>query len=406
MALLDVVQLYRLIGDTKLVENQFEGEIQLTTQSIDAITAADNSQFGRFESIDVNGDDIDLQHDSLCNYENEKAIITFRVSSKSAERFYKSIDDLLASCLLIKEGSLPNSFYIVEDDLYYDKQSNTKNKQIEKIKNLCLLIEKLTELAHYHDKKNPCEAKLVFVPTDTDKNKPIVIAPNLEKSMLSNGIKDLSVLTELTDTKAKQSTHYNEKMNVLVSTLSEFLQNTSSSKLAFQKLINSWSEFLELYNNNIATYLSGFAFHKAKKEIAEAEVKLAEQLANITSDITGKLFSIPVSLAAVVTIASNKTNSFTDYILLFGLILMAAIIIGIVDNQSSRLSVITQAKDLLEKSFEGKKNEYPNDLNDAISEMNKTLDSNITKAKKWLKIFIFLGITPFYLGLFFLSFKS
>jgi hypothetical protein len=173
--------------------------------------------------------------------------------------------------------------------------------------------------------------------------------------------------------------------------------------MAFSKLVKEWDNFLYTYKKNLETYLSGFAFHKAKREVAEAEVEIASQFSKIVGDITGKLFAIPLSFAAV--IAFSKATDTLDKALVFvGLLISSLIIYGVVSNQKRQLERITHAKDIVLGSFRGNADIYPADLSDAITNMKDNLDKNESKLNSTLGYFMFLAWVPviFILGIIFI----
>ncbi|MCT7041785.1 hypothetical protein M1717_26490, partial [Salmonella enterica subsp. enterica serovar Pomona] len=56
------------------------------------------------------------------------------------------------------------------------------------------------------------------------------------------------------------------------------------------------------YDNNLSVYLSGFNFHKARKDVAAAELDFSEKTAKTISDLTAKILTIPLSLLAAIGI--------------------------------------------------------------------------------------------------------
>ncbi|KFK60828.1 hypothetical protein JS84_24840 [Vibrio vulnificus] len=98
---------------------------------------------------------------------------------------------------------------------------------------------------------------------------PIVLSVSISENLLSKDI-NFSLLNELTSAESELNMHYSDKLSVFYASLHEFLGGGYAPDEAFNKLIDSWGAFVALYQNNLSTYLSGFSFHKAKKEVAEA----------------------------------------------------------------------------------------------------------------------------------------
>lgn len=156
-------------------------------------------------------------------------------------------------------------------------------------------------------------------------------------------------------------------------------------------------EFAAIFVKNLDTYLSGFAFHKAKREVAEAELKIADEFSKIIIDITGKLLGIPISLAAAIAI-TKSTSAFECLIIVAGLGLATLIFSGTVGNQQRQLKRIIHAKNVVFNALEGKQEIYPAELKSAISEMKSGLDNNESKLRWLLWLFRCLSWAPFIVG--------
>ncbi|MDP1097763.1 hypothetical protein Q6288_27140, partial [Klebsiella quasipneumoniae] len=87
----------------------------------------------------------------------------------------------------------------------------------------------------------------------------------------------------------------------------------------FQQLIEHWTDFRLAYDNNLSVYLSGFNFHKARKDVAAAELDFSEKTSKTISDLTAKILAIPLSLLAAIGIW--KLNDLTEqFVALTGII--------------------------------------------------------------------------------------
>ena len=404
MSLLNVVDLYREV-DCPPIENQiFHGELPMTPANLELIKLVfdECDGYGRFNEADQDGNDI---VDDLSAAVNDHGAVTFqyRLFDNKAEKFYLTAEDILENCNKIKGGKLPDNFYLIAENIYHSVNESDEvnnDKIINQLNSICLLIRCLFKLAHYHDNKViDRKNELVFLSSNGDVASPVILDIKLCKEMLSADLSDISLISSLLTEDAKLGAHYRAKLNVFSSSLLEFVKSGDSPADSFQKLTNNWGKFAEVYQRNLGTYLSGFAFHKAKKEVAEAEIKLAEQLANITSDITSKVFAIPISFAAITVMLVKKDGIWADASIVGGLLLAAIIIVGIVDNQRAKLQVVELSKDLLSTALEGKQAEYPEDLVKAISDMESSLTKNVDKAKKWLTRFEYFSLVPLYIGI-------
>ena len=157
---------------------------------------------------------------------------------------------------------------------------------------------------------------------------------------------------------------------------------------AFNKLIDSWGAFVALYQNNLSTYLSGFSFHKAKKEVAEAEIELSEKLTNLTSFIVFKLFSVPASVMALAAIMQKgQLDALVFVLLVIGVIVTILLMFGLLKSQKNKYESLEKAKDLVFSSIDGKEAEYPDELNTEIIAMKNRLNSHFKSTSKWLRYY-------------------
>lgn len=168
-------------------------------------------------------------------------------------------------------------------------------------------------------------------------------------------------------------------------------------------MVTHWKNFVAEYHRDLGTYLSGFAFHKAKTEVAEAQLKIADEFSKVLTDITGKLLGIPVTLA--VALAIPRADSLLERcLLLIGILIGSVIMHQTVANQQRQFRRIVNAKNLVIGAIEGKKNTYPSDLVKEIEKLNTDLDADekglwrclkFFKALSWLPLLISVGVLAY-----------
>lgn len=400
MSLRDVVTIYRACNRPQLRSSIFEGAFTVSDEnrvSFDALRIAtsteSNNGYGRLKRATAsNGDD--LLDNSRELVEGEIISVSYRLASSSSEKFYNDLPSLLASPIRM-ELKLPASFYILDKDIFFSSDSdNQESPEIHQLQKICTLIQSLSKLAHYHDKKIiDDQSKLVFLSTEDKTPHPVVLDIELTDDIMHANLDDLSLLTSILSSDAVLDPHYQPRKSILYSSIYEFVKGMEP-KAAFKKLSENWAAFAEIYQNNLGTYLSGFAFHKVRKEIAEAEIKIAEQLSKITSELIGKLFSIPVSLAAIVAMLHKDSSLLISMFLVLGLLIAAILVVGVIINQLAQLDSVNHSKKMMDQSFEGNKNNYPEKLKKDIDDMSKRLNSNIKIARHWLTFYRVLAWLP------------
>ncbi|OZY84533.1 hypothetical protein CBP51_15165 [Cellvibrio mixtus] len=397
MSLFSVVQLYRFLESPRFDADTIHGEANylLAKPYLDAVVA---SGFGRFEEIIVDGEDVDCN--SLPD-QGDKLSFEFKCVHETSENFHENLDDFLAADPRIVRGELPAEFFLVQENFY--SKDMYKPDLIQSLYSLCEFIKCLSGLALYHDAKNGF--KLVFVPTNSKGgSKSIVLETVLSRDLLlSVGALDCSLLRGLDDG-AKTDPHYSEKIGVFGVTLTELYEKCSDNQKFFDYLVRNWSAFLVSYHNNLAVYLSGFAFHKAKKEVAQAEFDLASQFSKVIGDITAKLLGIPVSFAAVL-IMLKSTDELEMISVLVSLLLFGVVMRGVLKNQYRHLERILHARDIVIGSFEGKRSDYPNDLSLAIDSMSSALKNDEIAILKQLRFLSLISWGPLVLAILLLCYR-
>lgn len=294
----------------------------------------------------------------------------------------------------LARGEYPEDFYLIEEDYYTGDEEVPEN--VSTLRVICRFISYLKKLAPYSGQMGPRgHLGLMFVQPANDAPKPPVVIETLVDNEL---LADASALNprlaeELASSEPSTDPHYNSRIGVFGVTLSEFINKRPVEVSSFRYLVKHWGEFVGAYNNDLATYLSGFAFHKAKREVAEAEFDIASRYAKVVSDINGKLFTIPLSLAAIAALP-KAVGVFQSEIIVLGLLLAAIIVSNAIENQTRHFGRVKHAKEVVIGALEGKKSEYPDDLRNAIEDMTKQLNNNERALKGMLLFFKVAGWLP------------
>lgn len=382
MPISHLTELYRRADNKTYKGSSLQGDIPFSDRAVTLIKALGNYKELRFEEIEVDGQDVCLDSYSP-RFPDSGTIIHFNIKcpESSANRFYHTIPNMLEKCRAsISKGNLPEQFYIVESNYSFEDKDKTIPEMVI-LEKICRFIRQLSFIAHYHDSKGAQDYhKLVFLQGGRDaSSSSLIIETRVDESLLLiQEFPDTTVLDELASKEAKENDlHYLEKKNLFYTSLFEFIKTLPVEKKDyFPTLLKNWKKFSDLYQNNLETYLSGFAFHKAKKEVAQAELKLAEDYSKVLTDITGKLLSIPLSMAIVISIAKTDTPHSVKMLLFLCLLLTGGIVTMSIINQKAQLKRIKNAKQLIFSAFKGKEEFYPDDLKQHIINMKTALNNN------------------------------
>lgn len=386
--LYSVVDLYRKSGRPDFNDREFSATLPYTSEILELICSLRDggAAWGSFEDIEVDEESINDQQKLPLS--GKEINFSFVLAMNKAERFYKNIKELL-NIFSLKKGELPSKYYLVEDD-YYSTES-IEPKEITNIKSICEIITSLASLAHYHDIRNDSQSyRLVFIKNSDGASTATVIEPEINYDMLTTSSIQTDVIKNLCDKASLSKPHQSEKIGIFRNSLVEYIGDNNRR---FPELLSTWDSLQTLYQNNLDVYLSGFSFHKARKDVANAETEIAEKISKITTELTGKIFSIPISLIA--TFGILKLNDLEGIILLMiSIIFTSLVVFLVVRNQEKQFFRLCHAKSLLFKPFESQMDIYPSDLKLEINNANTALNENLESSRKILTFFKFIAWLP------------
>ncbi|AYV12345.1 hypothetical protein [Shewanella algae] len=363
----------------------------------------------------IDGEDVSLQEirklrekGSVDNYEGltVKAIIS--IPTNGEYNIFQSVKKLVSSSKSILSGNMLEEYYLFEED-YYSYDESEKPTGIPSIINICKLISSLGELAHYHDSKlNNGRNSFVFInESETVAAPPVVLEPVITEELIELKPIDISFFDEMSDGQPVLNPHAGKEkalFRVSIIEFSEQYKNLKNSQL-FTFLVIEWESFKKIFQRNLDTYISGFAFDKARKEVAEAEFGLAEQYSKVIGDISGKLFGLPVSFVAVFALFDKDTFWLVELIILIALFTASWLMAKLVENQRSQLERINHAKELSFDSLINNAINYPPDLKGKLEEANTGLGDSYTKLNKLLFALSYLVWLPFAITFYILAIK-
>lgn len=358
-----IVSLYRASGRPPIgANNRIEAKLNATEELITTIRECQylDNTFGRFEELLV--DDLELE-DNQQILPGQQIEFRWALATSGTLPFYNSFSQLLTNRKTLFKGDIPETYYIAQDDLLVEP--NHRESRSVRLANICTLIRLLSEIAHYHDEKGQADTyQLVFVINNTSKNgyHPTVLETRFDESDLAGGELDLRTLGDIVHAERKSESHAQEKTSMFRLCLAETIESTPKDSSAFKYVLNDWDNLLKKYKQNFDTYISGFSFSKLRNELANAEVEIANSLSKVLSDVTSKLFSIPISFAALLTM--NRLDSVAENVLfVLGTVLVSFIISGLVRSQLLLKESIDASQKMVFDQFEYKRVKQGNRMN-------------------------------------------
>lgn len=381
-----VVELYRYCGYPEYDGRSFSATVELN-EKIQQLIASISSveSLGRFEDVEI--DEEPIIPEAISAASGKSVNFIFITARNNAERFYTTLTNFISTNSL-KRGIPPQNYYICEMD--YFSSDPVKAPPILIIEKLCSIIVSLSDLAHFHDTKTSSDNyRLVFVKNSDSKSSSVVLETSFSEELITKDINN-SVLLELTNPSNHLTPHYSEKIGTFRNTLVEY---SLEHDYGFVEIVRNWDEFISLYNNNLSTYMSGFSFHKARKEVANAETDSAEKTSKVISEISSKILAIPVSLVA--SLGLLKVSSKSEMLIIFsGIILTSLFSHFTLSNQRNQLERIDHAKNIVFKPLANSEKKYPTELKCDIDSALAELDKNYVKCQKTITKLMFISWFP------------
>ena len=382
--LTDVVQLYRMAGCPDMDRTTFSGQLDFATaQDLIERLHRQDTEYGSFSEIRV--DQLLILDCETFPESGNQVKFDFQVATKGEARFYTDIEDL-CKIRSIGRGEFPKHFYLVGED-YQHGQGEAIPEAVQNLKALAAIVQSLAELSDHHYQTTGSDAwTLLFLTNDQN--------ATLETRISSSMIKSQSPVMEalLDDLLSHQSgIHQREKRLMFSATMCEVLKGG----MTFSQFIDRSEKLVELYQNNLKTYLSGFSFERARREVAEAQTQFAEQLSKTVNDMTAKLLGLPVSMFAVFAIL--RTDRWLEQFLMVIAAFMASYVLyQMIHHQKKQLQQIAKSKDLVFKTLENQSHadNYPEELKDAIQDAVCSLESNRGALDRTLNIYTWLAWLP------------
>ncbi|MBM3107922.1 hypothetical protein IIE18_22605 [Pseudomonas sp. V1] len=382
---LEFVRAYRLLGRPVLTtRNSFHFKASAHSAELaEAVLGLVESKAGRIDELLIDGEEIRPQATTLSKAWS-KIELCYTLDTSGDVPVFKNIDQLMARSKSYVRQSLPPHFYLLDDDLLSSEEPI--DPQVKSLQGICRLIVCLADLAHFHDEKESSdEYKLVFVADDSTKGeRAVTLYPFLDKSLLACEV-GVALVGSLQGSNLDLNPHLLKERAIFRASLIEHLAGCLDGRERFRFLVATWSRFIELYENNLSTYLSGFSFHKIKQEIAVAQITIADQMSKVVGDISGKILSVPVSLVAMVAIA--KADSVLEStILVAGLTITSALLAETLAAQKLQYDRIKHSRRMMFSAHCSSSHQYPSDLRKCLEETVYSLSDNEKKLKRSLLV--------------------
>jgi len=383
------VRLYRLCGRPELsADSDFSGTAQgrSALEFIEAIRLD-----GRARFVDLIIDGVEHVSDRPISPVAETIEFSLRLPQDSANTFHANLWALLERVPQIGRGEMPDEFYLVEEDFFSPEDEPPAT--VRSLRSIVRLIHGLANLAYYRDEAEDGYNLVFLQPQEEAMPRPVELRTRVSEEMIVQArFVETQLVDELVHAEAEHDPHYSARVGVFGTALAQFVSGYPPAR-AFERLVQDWDAVARVYQQDLATYLSGFAFHKARREVSSAELDLAARLSAVITDIAGKILSVPVSMVAVVAMV-RTTGLAERLLLLVGIGVAALLLAGAVRNQQSHLERVAHAKELTLAAVRGRREGFPDELREEVERMKDRLDGDERRLRRWLCAFYGLSLLP------------
>lgn len=345
------ISIYRLLGLPAIRQDHtfIARQVTLTKELADALCGLWGSRSSSFSVEVVFGPDRFDGNDSAIEVLQRKIgetadLIKVVLSRADDEQFYLDIDDFVSRAKTLNKGKLPECFFLVDSNYHYPNDKVSKsNVSIDKLQSLCLFIENIKGICHYHDVTPTGNSRAILVITD-DTNRslsPKSIELNFSNELLSlANIPDLTLLKELNS--SDNLPHKEEKLSTLRVAIWEFLSYAKDGDPTIYYLALNWSDILDKYRAGYELYIRGFSFNKFSNEVREYIHNAIKAANDLVSDVVVKTLSVPSLFALWLFVLRNPNF---DWIFSLGLCLVVLFSTAIVSFQlESQIYLIGQVR--------------------------------------------------------------
>ncbi|MFU5371439.1 hypothetical protein ACM7YZ_01830 [Pseudomonas aeruginosa] len=382
-SVVDFVTAYRDLSRPALSGSSFDFSAgTYSPATSDSIALIRTSGAGRFDEFLIDGKEVDPNSFDFSTVWGSIGF-TYKIDTSGNVPVFRNFDQLMARSKSFLRSEIPTHFYLVDDDILSSEEPI--DERVSSLKAICKLIVYLADLAHFHDEKNSSdEYKLVFVAEDPAKGeRAITLFPYLDKEILACKV-GTELLDSLQTINLDNNPHLLKERSIFRASLIEYLSSQVGGRERFKMLVSTWDQFRSLYENNLSTYLSGFSFHKAKQEVATAQLTIADQMSKVVGDISGKILGVPVSLAVIVAIA-KAGGVLESSILVLGIMLTSALIAETLAAQKLQYERIKHSRKIIFAAHEQRLSQYPEDLRGFLQEAIRGLSANERKLRRSLR---------------------
>lgn len=326
-------RLYKEGGKIELNENHLEAK--------DIIVEDDDNGWDKLQAFEFSQLYVNDQ-----NHSNDTSLptlksgdqVSFKISlSTNPRKIFSNIDDLVSSFRPIQQGTMPEEFYLIDEDhLYPSDPDNIAS--VSKVEKACRFMKFLEKVLPHTEGRidNHTDLKFVLFSKDfynTKKSKKIVFCSKFKYSSLPEEMEETGFLESLG---SENDLHTYERITIFQNSLVELLSSAQDGQ-EFVYLLNNLEKLEKIYKSNYAIYINDFHLEEFKKDVVESYTKFSEDIDNKINSLASKIFAIPAVSTAMLFLRTAQSNGVNndakDYSLLIYSVILVTFLISYINFQ-------------------------------------------------------------------------
>ncbi|OAI14309.1 hypothetical protein A1359_10830 [Methylomonas lenta] len=390
-----LVEVYRQLNCPALQGQQFDGELICLTESKDLLKSLwECKKFDLEISFDNETYDTESLGDNFPqDIINKKIYVKISLPQTEQGKFYENLHQWVATAESLNRGSLTTNTYLIKEDLLVS--DSCQSTELKSVVAVCNLINKLGEIAHYHDEKiTSGPFRLVFVvPSKEDKSfYPVVLETRLSTEILELN-PDISIIESILEEQTNNRLHALERLATFRIALTDIIKKAPNDKEAFNYLVFHWEDVLENFQKSWESYINGFSFQKLKAEIAEKQASFSQKMTDVVANLSTKLFSLPVAIAGVVLL-EKQDSMIANWFYVGGSLLTTGLMLSAIKIQETNLDNIKSGCDLAFSEYHKDENQEFTGIKQELDIVIKSLDKTTFELKNTLRLYRKLSWIP------------
>jgi hypothetical protein len=402
-----LVELYRQLNRPVLDGDRFSAELLCLNENKGSLENLWSSKKFDLEiSFDNETVDTESGDDFPQDITNKNIDVSVSLPQTGNGKFYKNIRHWITSTESLSRGLLTPNTYLIAEDLLVDESEHSDD--LNCVIACCNLINKLGEIAHYHDEKMTSGGpfRLVFVvPGKADKSFYPVVLETLLSTEILGYQPDVGIIENIMQEQSDNRIHALERIATFRMALAEILKKAPNDKEAFVYLVQHWDEVLDGFQKSWESYINGFSFQKLKAEIAEKQAGFSQKMTDVVASLSTKLFSLPIAIAGV-AVLEKQGSEIGNWFYVVGSSLTTYLVLSAINIQEKNLENIKKSCDLAFSEYQDRENQGFSGIQVELTEVIKSLEKMVSNLNGVLRLYRWLSWIPVFTAIIYILYKS